>query len=424
MHYDRWYFPTSLAQLAAVAHAANHQVAIYDGDKYFYKDLATRERNIFIKKQHLYYDNVDNFEHEIWQHFRQALENFNPEIVGVSVYTCKLKSSVNILKLAREFNPAVKTCVGGAHVTAIPQTLVSNPYIDGVFTGYADSTFPQWIANGCPKGIIQGDGTKIAIEKLPYVRRQSLLFLEHFTPEDLGAVGVSRGCLGRCTFCSNSFMWCGRPKYRSSASIIAELRELVEEWKVKTLVVGATSFNEVPEESKRIAKILKDFGLRWQASVRWAISRELLEYFISCGCDQISIGLEHGSDKILKYMKKGCNRRIIKEKARMINSLGIKWHLYSIVGFPIETIEDMKETLELALEIGPASISLNSLSPLPGTDVYKSIPGMTPEFASTVNQLYPNYCFSEHIDKETYRDMFEKMTTAFDNYNRRKKQNQ
>ncbi len=61
MHYDRWYYPISLAQLAAVLHAANHEVYIYDGDKYFYKDLATRERGVFIKKQHLYYDNVDNY---------------------------------------------------------------------------------------------------------------------------------------------------------------------------------------------------------------------------------------------------------------------------------------------------------------------------------------------------------------------------
>jgi len=219
-------------------------------------------------------------------------------------------------------------------------------------------------------------------------------------------------------------MWSGRPKFRTSASIVVELTELLEEWEnKKDVILGDASFSDIPEESKRIAKILKDFGIRWQANVRWSVNRELLEYFISCGCNRISVGLESGSDKVLKYIKKRCNKRVIKEKARMINSLGIKWHLFCVAGFPIETIEDMKETVELALEIAPTSISLNSMAPLPGTEVYKSIPGITPEFASTVNQLYPNYSFSEHMDTETYGDIFVKMTAVFDNYNKSKKQN-
>ena len=167
MHYDRWFYSTPLAQLAAVAHAANHEVAIYDADRYFYKDPSNSERSVLIKNQHLYYDNVDNFNHQIWQHFRQVLGDFNPEVVGVSIYTCKLRSAINTLRLVRQFNPAIKTCVGGAHVTAIPQTLASNKDIDGVFLGYADLTFPEWITNGCPKGIIKEDIDKIDLAKLP-----------------------------------------------------------------------------------------------------------------------------------------------------------------------------------------------------------------------------------------------------------------
>jgi len=421
MNYDRWYYPVALAELAAVAHAANHEVRIYDGDKYFDKDLTTSDRSILLRKEHVYYDNVDNFEHNIWQHFRQAFEDFDPEIIGVSVYTCKLKSAINTLKLVREFKPAIKTCVGGAHVTAVPETLISKNYIDGVFVGHADLIFPEWIADGCPKGIIRGDSSKIEPEKLLYSRRQSLLFPEYYTSEDLGMMTVSRGCLGRCTFCSESFMSSGKPKYRTSASIITELTELLEEWKTGRIFISAPAFGDIPEESKRIAGILKDFGVSWQTNLRWHnITRELLEYFISCGCYQIHVGLESGSDKILHYVKKGCNRRLIKEKAQLIESLGIKLKLCSIVGFPIETIEDMKETMELALEISPTSMSLNSFSPLPGTNLYKSIPGITPEIASMVNQLHPNYCFSKNMDIETYTDIFEKMTKVVDDYNSKK----
>lgn len=421
MHYDRWYYPTSLAQLAAVSHAANHEVFIYDGDKYFYKDLATRERSIFIKKQQLYYDNVDNDEYYIWQHMRQILDDFKPEVVGVSVYTCKLKSALNTLKLVRRFNPEIKTCVGGVHVTAVPDTFVSENYIDGVFVGYADKSFPKWLDEGCPKGIIKEDLSNLDFKKLPYVRRKSLLFPDYYTARDLSHISMSRGCLGRCTFCSNSFIWCGKPIFRSKESITAELTEIINEWNIKDVVVGDASFSDTPVESKNNAKILKDLRLHWSANVRWStINKELLEYFINCGLRKIFVGLESGSDKILKFMRKGCTKNMIREKARMINSLDIEWQLHAIAGFPIETVEDMKETMELALEISPTSISLNSLSPLPGTDVYNSIPGMTPDLASQVNQLFPNCCFSQFMDIETYRGMFLKMTEVFDDYNKTK----
>lgn len=424
MHYDQWYFSTSLAQLAAVAHAAGHEVGIYDGDKYFYKDVETRKRSIFLKKQHLYYDNVDNFDYYIWKHFKQVLKDFNPDVLGVSVFTCKLRSALNVLKLVREFNPAIKICVGGAHVTAVPETFSSNVHIDGVFVGYSDATFPEWLANGCPGGIIRGDQSKIDMDNLPHMCREALLFPECYTPRDHSVTTVSRGCVGRCTFCSNSFMWSGKPYFRTSRSIRAEITELIEKWNIECLLVRGDSLSDFPEESKRIARVFEEFGLSWEVNVRWTtLARDLLEHFISCGCKKISVGLESGSDKLLKYMKKGCNKKMIREKAKMTNELGIEWHLFCIVGFPIETVEDMEETMDLVLEIQPSSVSLNSLSPLPGTEVYRSMPGMTPEFASTMNQLYPNCSFSKYVDLETFRSIHAKMLKVFDSYNRRKKEN-
>ncbi len=422
MHYDRWFYPSSLTQLAAVAHAAGHNVFIYDADKYFYKDISTRERSVFILKQQLYYDNVDNYQHHIWQHFRKILEDIKPDVVGVSVFTCKLKSALNTLKLVRNFDPAIKTCVGGAHVTAIPETFISEEFVDGVFVGYADKTFPEWIANGCPKGIIHGIIKDIDIKNLPYPRKESLLFKEKYTLKDMGLMMMSRGCLGRCTFCSNSFMWSGKPIFRTLESIGAELKKLVEEWHIKDILIADSSFTDLPQESKKVAKFLKDFELTWSINSSWVTAdKDLLAYFINCGLRKIFVGLESGSDKLLKYMKKRSNKNSIREKAKIINSLGLEWQLHAIVGFPEENLEDMQETLDFALEIKPTSVSLNSFSPLPGTIIYNGIPDITPELASTVNQLNPGRSFSKHMDIKTYKDMFVKMTEVFDNYNKNSK---
>ena len=420
MHYDRWYYPYALAQLAAEAFSAGHEVAIYDADKYFHKDLETKNRSVHIDNQHLYYDNAQNNEHEIWKHFDKTLRDFSPDVIGVSIYTCKLQSALNVIKLVKDFNPGIITCVGGAHVTALPESLLAKENIDSVFTGYSDLSFSQWLDEGCPAGKTEGALGEVAFKELPYPRRQALLFPEFYTPKDLGFIMTSRGCAGKCTFCSNTFLWEGKAIYRTSQSLVKELIELKDEWGVDDLFVGDASFTDIPAEAKRVAKILKDHRMRWKTEGRWpSLTQELLEYLIDCGCCQISVGLESGSEGLLKYMKKGCDKKLIREKAKMINSLGIDWHLFCMVGFPEETLESMQETLDMALELTPSSISLNSLSPLPGTGVYNDIPDITPEIASTVNQLNPNHSFSKHMDSNTFRNMFEKMIAIFDDYNKK-----
>jgi len=422
MHYDKWYFPSSLAQLAAVAHKYGHETFIYDADRYFYKDVRTKNRKTLIGNQNFYFDNVDNCDHYIWKHYLKILEDFRPDVVGCTIYTCKLKSCLNLLKWTKKFNPKIKTCVGGAHATALPETLIKEEYIDNVFIGHSETTFPSWINDGMKyEGIIHGDPHKIDFENLPYVRRQSLLFIEKYTKRDLGLMITSRGCIGKCRFCSNPFMWKGQPLFRTSESVRNELLELIEKWKIKELLLADPSMSCIHKESKRISEIIKEFNIPWSANVRWATFKpELIEHFMNCGCKTVKVGLESGSDKMLRYTKKGCTKDIIRDKAKILNSLGISWHLFSIIGFPTETEKDMFETMELALEIKPTSISLNSFSPLPGTYFYNLLDDITPEFASDVNQLNPIHSFSEQIDAKTFSEIFIKISETFHQYNSKK----
>jgi radical SAM superfamily enzyme YgiQ (UPF0313 family) len=210
-------------------------------------------------------------------------------------------------------------------------------------------------------------------------------------------------------------------KFRTEELVRAELAEIIERWGVKDIAITDASQTDFPDYFKRIAKVYKEFNISWESEGRWAtIKKELLEYFVENGCKYFHVGLESGSDKTLKDMKKGCTKKMIKEKSKILNSLEIKWKLCCIIGLPDETLDDMKETMELALEIDPSNISLNTFCPLPGTELYKCIPNMTPEIASTVSQVYPNYCFSKHMNLETYQKIFCEITKIFDEHNKKK----
>ena len=422
MQYDRWYYSTALAQLAAVLHDVGHEVAIYDADKYFHKDPSTKKRSELMKRQHWYHDQVENMEHLIWCHFRETLVDFRPDIVGVSVYTSKLKSALNVLKICKESNPAIRTCVGGAHVTAVPETFLNNKTVEGILTGWADVVLPKWIAAGCPKGVFNGTPDEIDLGILPFPRRQSLMFQEFYKPDDMGIIATSRGCIGRCTFCSNSFMSRYRITRRTDESVRSELEELVDKWQVDRLIATDDTYSDQPKFAKRMARLFKEFGLLWSMEGRWAsINRDNFEFFITNGCHHFAVGLESGSDKILRQMRKGATKKLIREKSKILKDLGIKWQLLCIIGFPDETADDMKETMDLALEIEPHLISLNCLCPLPGTEVYKNIPHMTPELASELSQQNPSHCFSTHMDLTEFKGIFTEMLETFDTYNQKRK---
>jgi len=420
MHYDRWFYPAPLTQLAAMLYENNHDVKIYDGDRYFYKDPSTKHRVTLMQKQELFFKNIDNFNHRIYQHYLAVLKDFKPQIVGFTIYTCKLQSVLSFLKFTKKFDPKIITCVGGAHAIASAKQLIENENIDTVFCGYSDNAIVEWIDHDCPKGIITIDHRSVDVANLPFPRRDSLLFPEYFTPKDMGLLITSRGCIGRCTFCSNSFLWSGKPIYRKSNSIRNEINELLNKWNVQLITLGDSSNSDVPDESMRVAQILKEFNVPWTTNVRWAtLTKSLIEYFMECGCVEISIGLETGTDKMLLKTKKGCNKSLIRKKAKEVNSLGINWKLFSIVGFPEETIEDMIETKKFIIELNPTMATVNSLSPLPGTDVYNSINKITPEISSSINQLHPNMSFAQNINVSEFKNIFSTITREIENHNKK-----
>lgn len=419
MEYDRWWYPFALVQLAAIANKAGHEVRVYDGDKYFYKDNATKKRAVLVKKHFLYHDNVENLDYFIWKHFREELINFNPEVVGISVFTCKLKAVWSIIKIVKEYNPAIKICVGGAHVTAVPESFFENNDIDGVFSGYADITFPQWLAAGCPKGKVAGNLDEVDLTILPHGRREALMHPEFYTPKDMGMIATSRGCISHCTFCSG-FICGNKIKFKTKELVRYELAEIIDKWKVTSTIVTDSSCTDFPVYFKSIADVYKEFDISWETEGRWVtITKELMEYFLSRGCKYFHVGLESGSNKILKSTRKGCTKELILNKSKILNSIGIKWKLCCMAGFPDETLDDMQETLDFALQINPHNISLNNFCPLPGTELYKEILGITPELSAEVSQLYPSHCFSRYYGIDDYQKMFFKMLEVFDIHNKR-----
>ena len=420
--YDRWWYSFSCAQLAACLRENGIEAYVYDADKYFKKDPKTNKREEMVRRQKWYSEGVQDSGHYIWEHFRQTLSEINPDVVGVASWTSKLQSTFKILEITKLVDPEIKTCVGGYHATAMPDTFRNHTHVDAVFVGPAEHAFPEWILNGCKESYMVVKPKNVDIKKIPFPDRGALLFPENYSSRDMGMLMTSRGCPYDCTFCSNKLITGRIYQQKSVEGVHNEVQHITEKYNVDYLNVADANFLVNIKKSFEMAELFKRFGLPWGTEGKIdAINDEVLEKLIECGCTNLSFGIETGTDRGMKLLQKEITIKQVERATKIVSKYDIKWKCFFIVGFPHETLEDMDKTRSFALSLGASYLSLNSFVPLPGTQMYNTwepiFKKISYEELTKYNQLNPQATFIKGVSPEAYKEKFLSILSDFDAYN-------
>ena len=202
-------------------------------------------------------------------------------------------------------------------------------------------------------------------------------------------VNIMYGCNNFCTYCIVPYVR-GRERSRDSHKIIEEVRSLVSEGYKEITLLGqnVNSYKgelTFPQLLKEIADIDGKFRLRFMTSHPKDFSPELIEVMAQnpkiCHC--LHLPVQSGSDAILKAMNRKYTSGQYLEKVEMLKKAipdcAITTDL--IVGFPGETDEDFKATLELAKKVNFASAFTFVYSKREGT-VAAKMPNQVPEEVS------------------------------------------
>ncbi|MFX1322302.1 MAG: radical SAM protein [Promethearchaeota archaeon] len=118
-------------------------------------------------------------------------------------------------------------------------------------------------------------------------------------------------------------------------------------------------------------------------------SEEELKRLAEAGLDIVYMGLESGSSKILRIMKKGTNAESIIKAGKKILNAGIKISLYIILGLGSHNYseEHIKETARVLTEINPTIFRFRTLNILPGTPLWDEWKAGEFELLSPVENL-------------------------------------
>jgi anaerobic magnesium-protoporphyrin IX monomethyl ester cyclase len=112
-------------------------------------------------------------------------------------------------------------------------------------------------------------------------------------------------------------------------------------------------------------------GLPWEANIHAAFTTEEMFYAMKAsGCNQINVGCESGSPKILKDVRKGLKIDQLIRVFEWARKAKIERRGYFLLGMPNETEEDIRLTEKLVETVQPDVFGITILCPYPGSNMY------------------------------------------------------
>jgi len=189
------------------------------------------------------------------------------------------------------------------------------------------------------------------LDELPFVNLSDFELTEYQLPNRLNLM-LSRGCINRCSFCSESPNF-GFFRSHSAGWMIDQLR-LVLPRLAASGVTPHINFNDslingnmmvLDELCNRIVSEGLRFTWGGMAYIRPEMSRDFFAKMRQAGCVEICWGVESGSTSVLKLMKKRFDARLLDKVVNDAASVGIAQYGNLIVGFPGEGAREFAETL-------------------------------------------------------------------------------
>jgi radical SAM superfamily enzyme YgiQ (UPF0313 family) len=295
-----------------------------------------------------------------------------PDLVGLTAFTSQ---AVRAYEIAADFRSrGIPVVMGGIHTSMCVEEALE--HVDSVVIGEAESVWADVLSDaerGSLKRIYRG--THEAMDKSP-IARHDLLPPAYYC----GSIQTTRGCPLDCSFCSVTAFNGRRYRRRPIKNVIEELKLIREKF---VLFVDDNLIGTRKEHMDRAKKLFRamikaDLGKKWmtQVTINMADDEELLSLAAESGCFGVYIGIESISENGLVELKKQFNIKktdILKKSIRRFHRYNILVCGSFIMGLDVDDKGIGKRIATAARFWGMDAISLQFMTPLPGTRLWKKM---------------------------------------------------
>jgi len=324
---------------------------------------------------------------------KEAIEEFYPDIIGISVRNIddqRMESSRLLLDPVRDI---VKVCrdhseapivLGGAGYSIFPESVLSFLDADMGIQGEGEIVFAELlkrIEQGASllglAGLYQrGYGFRCRrsfakdLDQLPLPDPDLWPALSQ-KEEIWMPVQTRRGCSLGCSYCSTGMIE-GRIIRKRSPQAIVQWMTHWQKAGIHRFYFVDNTFNLPPSYAKEIChKIVEhDLDVRWQSIIYpKQIDEELVRLMAKSGCEQVALGFESGNEQILRMMNKRFTLTEVREASEILSDFGIRQMGFLLLGSPGETRQSVQESLTFA-----DSLKLDALKITAGVRIYPHTP--------------------------------------------------
>jgi anaerobic magnesium-protoporphyrin IX monomethyl ester cyclase len=342
-----------------------------------------------------YRRNLQDPSNPIWREIRERIVAFDPAVVGISVKSSTFASAEMVARIAKELDPKIYVIVGGPHPSSVGTQILDYPHIDMGVAGEGEQTLPELlryleIKSGVEWTHVQGilcrmNGHAVATPQRPLVSdldelgfpgllaSRVLMDFDQYPAEAFRSVLATRGCPNNCFYCGSRNVWGRTVRFRSPENVVEEIQSLRGmgiqhiHFEDDTFGVNATYLLALCREIENRCP-----EVQWSCETHVnTITNENVSIMKKAGCSMIQLGIESGSNRILREIRKGFSIDKALNACEIIRGHEIALETFFMIGLPQETEGSLRETLRAVEQVECNKVIYSIFTPYPGTEAFE-----------------------------------------------------
>lgn len=378
-----------------------------------------------------------------------------PKVLGISIaMDSQVIPALTLAYMVKQTIKEIHIEIGGSYFTNFEENLKDNyelfSLFDSVILNEGETAITD-LVNCLEKGLplsnvpnlIYKDGEQIIANDNMYVENikelltpdfDGLPLTKYFSPELMLPLYSSKGCYWRkCTFCSFCFTSGSKYRIRPEKKVIEDIKKLKNKYNCSSFVFVDDAISPACMENLADEILKSGESINWFSFARFEknLDYDLCNKLSKAGCRVLTFGFESACDRVLKMIDKGTDVNTMREILKTSSKAGIVNYVSLIFGFPSETIDETKETIQFILDNidnihwirsghfslikhslvqqTPDNYKIRTMSQKPDFDLslaydYEVVEGITQKEAQDVAVLFDkisaefkNYLFNYHL---------------------------
>ncbi len=403
--------PLGLASLAGYLNSNGARTQVIDLNQYFYSITSDKIKQVWEIPVNR------SFSEQVWDYLsihhpdekKKAIDyilSHNAKIIGLSVWHSNGAFAKKIAELIKKIDPSKKIVVGGPEITLrfnADKNSVEEffPFADHYIIGEGEKPLLNIFTNTDNNKFFVFD----EIENLDSIPPPDFSFFDQYKYKYRRTLPLwmNKGCINRCAFCVEHTL---TKKFRSKNPLL-----IVKEIKHFHLTKGIRHFvfydslmnGNMNLFEKFLDHLIKEnLPVTWESQIliRNEMSEKIFKKMKQSGCVNIFVGLESGSDYILKLMKKKFTTKDASRFFRKCHNANLHFEISMILGFPGETQSTFKQTCAFLSDNAhniPKLAQLNPFQRIAGSEIVKKTTHTNPQNTTSQTNQIINICREKNI---------------------------